>query len=73
MSATEIKCPWCESGVAVPSRTCDSGTEYRCRDCGGRHTRREGSPDAFGFFPADVARAFDPAVKPLFPGPTKVI
>jgi hypothetical protein len=62
---TESPCPWCEFGVAVPCRWHDDGTEYRCRDCGGRHTRKVGSEDAFAFFPADIYAAFDPSVKPL--------
>ena len=64
---TESLCPWCEFGIAAFRRMHDDGTEYRCPNCGMCHTRKEGSEDAFAFFPPDIDRAFTNDVKPLFP------
>ncbi len=54
----ELECPWCETtGAHVRTRCHDDGDEYRCTRCGKVHTRKPGNPDAFIFFPGDIAAA----------------
>ena len=61
-------CPWCSRRRScVLSRMHDEGTEFRCRRCDRRHTRKEGHPgECFLLFPGDIYRMFTNDVKPLF-------
>jgi hypothetical protein len=48
------------------TRLHNDAAEFQCVWCGQRHVRKEGDDNAYAFFPADVARAFQTDVKPLF-------
>ena len=58
-------CPWCYESYCVRGRIHDDGQEYRCLWCGMGHTRKEGSDEAFVFFPGDIYALEDPTIKPL--------
>jgi hypothetical protein len=62
-------CPWCGAAGCRPCRWHDDGVEYRCPECGWRHTRKEGCSEALVFFPGDIYGALCLDIEPLFPGP----
>ena len=65
----QTQCPWCERFFdAPPCHRHDDGDEYRCPCCGKRHTRKEGDPAAYVFFPGDIAHSLGNDITPLFGG-----
>jgi hypothetical protein len=62
----ELECPWCERIIERPqfTRMHDNGVEFRCPSCGKTHVRKEGSADAFAFFPGDIYAVVDDDEEP---------
>lgn len=54
----DLRCPWCDSQCVTQTRTHDTGTEFKCLDCGECHTRKVEEPgSAFLAFPPDIEAA----------------
>jgi hypothetical protein len=63
---TDRQCPWCLGINLRLTRQDAQATEYRCYDCGEFHSLRPDDPNAYAFYPADVAAAFDNDLEPLY-------